>query len=85
MQYKSLVNPSFLVLMMEVQQHIQEGWYIDENNYPTANFTYYEVHLIREDSENVKDVFDENPNVVVASESDVYIRPKAGRPPRVKV
>ncbi len=83
MQYKSLVNPSLLILMMEVQEHLREGWYIDENNYPTANFTYYEVHLIRDEHrEAVKDVFD-SPDSVLGT---IVEAPKkqAGRPPKAK-
>lgn len=96
MQYKSLVNPSFLILMMEVQDHLREGWYIDENNYPTANFTYYEVHLIRDEHrEAVKDIFSDekvfdSPDSVLISEvknddfGSTVVKKQAGRPPRVK-
>ena len=70
--------------MMEVQEHIQEGWYIDENNYPTANFTYYEVHLIRDEHrEAVKDVFD-SPDSVLGTVVPEAPKKQAGRPPRVK-
>ena len=89
MQYKTLIEPSFLILMMEVQEHLRAGWQIDENNYPTANFTFYEVHLIREEhQEAIKEVFSENSfpdgeifNTVIVPEAP---KKQAGRPPRVK-
>lgn len=65
MQYKTLVNPSFVVLMLEVQEHLNAGWYIDENNLPSANFTYYEVHLLLDEHrEAVKEVFGEDSAVI---------------------
>ena len=90
MQYKSLVDPSFLVLMMDVQAHIQAGWKIDENNYPTANFTYYEVHLIKDDfSDAIKDVFDNPENILgtIVNNDDfgnATVKKAAGRPPKAK-
>lgn len=86
MQYKSLINPSFLVLMMEVQEHLQAGWYIDENNYPTANFTFYEVHLVRDEHrEAVKEVFTNDVvDIEVPAVVNTTVKKPAGRPPRVK-
>lgn len=81
MQYKQLTNPSFTVLMMEVQDHLREGWTIDENNYPMAHIVYYEVNLIRDEYRDaVKDVFD---STVVQSEI-VVKKSNAGRPARNK-
>ena len=81
MQYKTLINPSFLVLMMEVQEHFRAGWEIDENNYPTANFTYYEVHLVMDETrEAVLEAFKESPGEIDFSVVSKPQEAKRGRP-----
>ena len=60
MQYKTITNPSFLVLMLDVQDHLKAGWEIDPNNLPSNNFVYYEVNLVKDDArEKVKEAFKE--------------------------
>lgn len=73
MQYKSLVNPSFLVLMLDFQDHLKDGWEIDPNNLPVNNFMFHEVHLIKDDEDSVSEVF---PNTLLMPVK------KAGRPVR---
>ena len=53
MQYKTLINPSFLVLMLDVQDHLKSGWEINPNNLPANTFVYYEVNLIKDDNSGV--------------------------------
>lgn len=81
MQYKSLVNPSFLVLMLDVQEHFQAGWEIDPNNLPVNNFMFHEVHLIKDDVDNVflKSVDNDDPNWHSTQPTPTR---KAGRPVR---
>lgn len=75
MKYKSLVNPSFLVITLELQDALLEGWRIDMDNLPVNNFTYSEIHLVKDDEEKPKDVIAQEPDVV---------RKAAGRPPKAK-
>lgn len=75
MQYKTLVNPSFLVITLELQDALLEGWRIDMDNLPVNNFTYSEIHLVKED--------EGKPKGAIAHESDV-VRKAAGRPPKAK-
>lgn len=78
MTSKSLVNPSFLVLMLDVQEHLKAGWEIDPNNLPSNNFVYYEVHLIKDDYAEMSEVFQTEEKIIVPPVK------KAGRPPQNK-
>lgn len=79
MQYKSLVNPSFLVLMLDVQEHLKAGWEIDPNNLPTNSFVYYEVNLVKDEyAEAIAESFPTVDTPVVPPAK------KAGRPPQNK-
>ena len=88
MQYKTLINPSFLVLMLDVQEHIQSGWEIDPNNLPANTFVYYEVNLIKDENQEVF----ANPAHVLTSEvknddfgATTIVQPKKpGRPAQNK-
>ena len=53
MQYNTIVNPNFHVLMEDFQNLIREGWEIDPNSPPEASFINYAVHLVREDAVQV--------------------------------
>lgn len=68
MEYKTLINVSFPVLMEEFQQHIQEGWIIDEANCPMDNFLQKMIHIVL-------------PDDVPAKKADTPSR--AGRPAKV--
>lgn len=70
MQYKTIVSPSIPVAMLEFQDALLEGWRIDVDNLPVSHVMYYEIQLVREDAEAVKEVFTEEP------------RKAAGRPPK---
>ena len=59
MQFKTIVNPSFLVATLELQDALLEGWRIDPVNYPANNFMYFEINLIRDDAEAVQTAFSE--------------------------
>lgn len=75
MATKTLTNPNFAVLMLEVQEHLQDGWIIDEKNYPVAHFVFYEVNLVKNiHAEAIAEVF---PNETLPVK-------KAGRPVQVK-
>ena len=82
MQFKSLINPSFLVLALDLQEHLKDGWEIDPNNLPVNNFMYYEVHLIKDD-EDVLFVTDLEEDVVTTN--SLPPPKKAGRPVRKAV
>jgi len=90
MQYKQITNPSFTVLMLEVQVLLKAGWEIDENNYPMAHFVYYEVNLVKDEhAEAIADAFSEQPTSVNKSfpDGEIFDKPvvkKAGRPPQNK-
>ncbi len=79
MQYKPLINPSFPAILLEVQDYINRGWKVDESNYPVHNFIYFEVNMIKEDEDAVKDVFIDVTPVESATPAK-----KAGRPPQNK-
>lgn len=90
MQFKSLINQSFLVLMLDLQEQIQAGWEIDVNNLPVDHFVYKEVHLVKDDEDSVKDVFvgysqvmEEFPELGTVV-TNVEVKKSAGRPKRVK-
>ena len=74
MQYKTIVSPSIPVAMLEFQDALLEGWRIDVDNLPVSHVMYYEIQLVREDAESVKDVF--------GSTEQVTPRKAAGRPPK---
>jgi len=85
MPSKTITNPNFAVLMLEVQDHLRAGWEIDENHYPVAHFVYYEVTLVKDEH---AEVFPEKPK---GPDNDFFkstaITPpvkKAGRPPQNK-
>ena len=59
MQFKSIVNPSFLMVALELQDALLEGWRIDPVKYPAHNLVYFEVNLIRDDAEAVQTTFAE--------------------------
>lgn len=73
MQYKTLINISFPVLMEEFQAHLQDGWMIDPANYPVANFFNSIIHLVKED-----DIADTN----ASDEAPVVEKKPLGRPAR---
>lgn len=88
MQFKSLINQSFLVLMLDLQEQLQAGWEIDVNNLPVDHFVYKEVHLVKDDENSVKDVFGyeeatkEFPELGTVV-TNVEVKKSAGRPKRV--
>lgn len=75
MQYKTLVNPSFLVVILDLQEAFLEGWRIDPDNLPVYNFIYNEINLIRDEENDCEELITEN-----SEESTPAVR-KAGRPP----
>lgn len=78
MPSKTLTNTNFAVLMLEVQEHLQDGWIIDEKNYPVSHFVFYEVNLVKNNhAEAIAEVF---PDTVVPS--DVVEAKRPGRPAR---
>lgn len=46
---KTIVNPSFPVLMYEVAELMTYGWTVSQEVCPNASFTYYEVEMYRDD------------------------------------
>ncbi len=75
MQYKQIVNPSFLVAALELQDMIKDGWEIDPDNLPVNNLMYFEISLRKEDKrEEVKKVLQEL--------ADVSSAPKRGPKPK---
>lgn len=75
MQYKTLVNESFLVVILDLQEAFLEGWRIDPDNLPVYNFIYNEINLIRDEERDYEELITEN-----SEESTPAVR-KAGRPP----
>lgn len=74
MQYKTILNPNFVVAMSELQDAFLEGWRIDTDNYPAHNLVYFEINLVKDDKDQVKEVFQES-----AQKTEVK---RAGRPPK---
>ena len=73
--YKTLINTSFLHLVLELEEHIQDGWYIDKNNLPFTQFFSSTVHLVKDNEE------------VVQEEKSEEVKPvakRAGRPPKAE-
>lgn len=67
---KSIVTPSFLELIYEVEKAINEGYEVSKTHYPSQNFTFYEVVM-------------EIPEKTVEEKVPVEAtpaKPKAGRP-----
>jgi len=66
MQYETLINISYPILMLELQKYILDGWVINENNLPAHYpMQYFEVHLVRDEHrEAVKEVFGEDSAVI---------------------
>jgi hypothetical protein len=85
MQYKTIVSPSIPVAMLEFQDALLAGWRIDVDNLPVSHIMYYEIQLVREDGEDVKEVFNtvHNPEDTITPPEITSAR-KAGRPPQNK-
>lgn len=85
MQYKSLINPSYLVLMLDFQEHLKNGWEIDPDNLPVQNMMYHEVHLIKDDEDGVF-VSNVDDDKYVLTKTSIVEKPKAkaGRPAQQK-
>lgn len=85
MKYKTLINPSFLVITLELQDALLEGWRIDPDNLPVNNFTYSEIHLVKDNAEDVVEVFEDTTNILHTDEKNndfgsTTVKKKAGRP-----
>jgi len=46
-EYRDIVNPSFPVFCLELEEALKEGFEIDGCNLPHASFTFYEAHLTK--------------------------------------
>jgi hypothetical protein len=46
---KSIINPSLPAFMREFQEHVQQGWELDEANGPKMWGIAYETGLVRND------------------------------------
>lgn len=47
-EYKTIRDPNFVVVMEQFQEALLSGWLKDEKNPPFASFTYYDIHLVRD-------------------------------------
>jgi hypothetical protein len=77
MQYNTLINISYPILMLELQQAILDGWVIDENNLPAHYpMQYFEVHIVRDEHRAaVKEVFGEDSATLDFSK--ITVKPEA--------
>lgn len=65
MQFKTIVNPSFVITQLELEEHIRDGWRIDQDNLPVDNMMYFEISLVRDEHrEAVKAVFKEDSTTI---------------------
>ena len=51
MQIKELINPNFVVFCKELEEAVQEGYFIDMNNCPEAGPTYFAANMIKYETE----------------------------------
>ena len=47
-EYRDIVNPSFPVFCLELEEALKDGFEIDGCNLPHASFTFYEAHLLKD-------------------------------------
>lgn len=47
MEYKTIVDSGFTLLIEEFQQHLQDGWEIDPDNAPSYDLLCFTIHLVK--------------------------------------
>lgn len=46
-EYRTLLGPSFLTIIYELEELITQGWRVSQEVAPNHNFTLYEIQLYR--------------------------------------
>lgn len=87
MPSKQIINPSFLVTMLDVQDHLKDGWEIDPKRLPSHNFVYFEVNLVKGNEqlqEEIAEQITQEDKSILEVLKDTPARKPAGRPAKAK-